>query len=735
MVREGRVLTSTSGKPTFGAGYYVQALEVGAQVTAASSGITATVAAGHGLAADDKLIVGIDVTQFREVVSVTATTVVMDEAISLAEGDLLVNLADDSGSIAPNFDGAGLTVYTDMDYQNQAITNTVLSDSNGRYRYYHQGVPRWELVRSASGPFAIYMDDERQDGAVFAHHYATSGDGSEDNPWATAGSNPVQAAVDDLPTRGGVVRIIAGHYDLGSEDVAVNIPILTSGIDYDHQYVFRGDGRDMTFLRYSGTGTAFRYAQVAVGPLPETGSWQSNQLIFEDFSVFQTGTIFTGNAFYMSYINEVTFHRLNVGGHRILGGPVVSEPGYGFEYGIRMQGSVTGQNVVDFNRIDTCLFNGNVIGVYAENQADNLVVEKCWFQPGTSYVGTTYGMEIHNSRGFVVQGNHFNFYGRGAGFSATSFGLKLSGYSSGSVVSGNYFENNPVSIWVYTTGDHKGVVIQGNSISFNATTDSTGILVGILGGSFSATGIVVEGNGFYGVAATNTAIRMNDDVDDFTLISNGYDNTGGTDRVLQVGCRGRVLELLDSANDAPMLWLVDNASGSSGQVRLHNTSTGNYPSPRIKLIPGSGGSGAGAAAHLAVAADSDFQVQNDAGLFRFSVDQSGNTTAVGNVTSGGHLRGLKATEALTTSAAIVTAGRTLIDITNTSGTNTPTLVAPSSVDGQILILRCAALTAGTITLADSGNVVLSAAWVPDAGDTLTLIASGVVWYEIARSAN
>jgi hypothetical protein len=77
----------------------------------------------------------------------------------------------------------------------------------------------------------------------------------------------------------------------------------------------------------------------------------------------------------------------------------------------------------------------------------------------------------------------------------------------------------------------------------------------------------------------------------------------------------------------------------------------------------------------------------------------------------------------------------LIDITNTSGSNTPTLVAPSSVDGQILILRCVALTAGTMTLADSGTCSLSAAWVPNADDTLTLIASGSVWYEIARSAN
>jgi hypothetical protein len=113
----------------------------------------------------------------------------------------------------------------------------------------------------------------------------------------------------------------------------------------------------------------------------------------------------------------------------------------------------------------------------------------------------------------------------------------------------------------------------------------------------------------------------------------------------------------------------------------------------------------------------------------------GALTVTGNIAGSGSIRGLKATEALTSSAAITTAGRMLIDITNTSGSNTPTLVAPSSVDGQILILRCVALTAGTITLADSGNCALSAAWIPDAGDTLTLIASGVIWYEIARSAN
>jgi len=160
MVREGRVFISpTATRPQYGIGYYVTAYEVGAQVTAASSGTTATVAAGHGFAANDKFINGTDVTQYRKVTAVTSTTLTLSASISLAEGDLLVNLAHDTGTIAPNYDGTGLTIYTDMDYSNTATDNTVLTDQYGKYRYYHKGVGIWELVRdSSSSPIAVYAD-------------------------------------------------------------------------------------------------------------------------------------------------------------------------------------------------------------------------------------------------------------------------------------------------------------------------------------------------------------------------------------------------------------------------------------------------------------------------------------------------------------------------------------------------------------------------------------------------
>lgn len=206
MVREGRVFISpVNNKPQYGVGYYVTAYEVGAQVAAASSGTTATVRSRHGFAADDKLINGTDVTQYRRVISVTTTTLLLDSSISLAEGDLLVNLADDSGTTAPNYDGSGLSVYTDMDFSNVASNNTVLTDSYGRYCYYHNGIARWELVRDSAGtPVAVYSDTgvSSASNATSVKDFGATGDGFTDDTVA------IQSALNG----GGRVFLPGGTY-------------------------------------------------------------------------------------------------------------------------------------------------------------------------------------------------------------------------------------------------------------------------------------------------------------------------------------------------------------------------------------------------------------------------------------------------------------------------------------------------------------------------------------------
>jgi len=168
MVREGRIIIRDANTdPDFGSNYYVKALEVGAIVAQVSTGTTVTVDAGHGFANGDKLLVLSTFpakTSYRAVSGVGATSFTVDSNLDVAIGDVLINLGADTGGVAgPNFDGNGLTVYTDMDYGSQAtsggLLNVVQSDSNGRYRYFYNNIPIWELVLSSlTTPFTAYLD-------------------------------------------------------------------------------------------------------------------------------------------------------------------------------------------------------------------------------------------------------------------------------------------------------------------------------------------------------------------------------------------------------------------------------------------------------------------------------------------------------------------------------------------------------------------------------------------------
>ncbi len=311
MVREVDVFTSTAGKPTFGMSYFVTAYEVGAQVASGSAGNTISVRAGHGFEANDKGIVFEEGTAARyfQVGSVDSVTLTLagGQTLSVAAGEYLVNLGADTGFTAPNYDGSGAVIYTDMDYANVATYSTVQTTSDGRARYFHRGIPRWDLVRSdAETPFALFLDSGGVTGEDpvayeirYAHLFATSGTGTVADPW------PGQAIMDawaDLPAGvSGKVKMVGGVFDLGSAAVGLDL-------DYDGNYttgfVLEGSGGGNeetgtvgptyandggTMLLYSGSGEAIRIGSFSTA----NSQWLENSVL-RGFKVRQTGTAGTG---------------------------------------------------------------------------------------------------------------------------------------------------------------------------------------------------------------------------------------------------------------------------------------------------------------------------------------------------------------------------------------------------------------------------------------------------------
>ena len=270
MVREGRVLISVATDPDFGSSYYVTAYEVGAQVTSGSAGNTVAVRAGHGFAAADKFIVGTSTAQYKVVLSVTSTqlTLSVGTTVTVSAGDLLVNPGQDTGTSTPSYvqSVAGLTVYTDMDYSTVATNNTVQTDANGKYRYYHKGINTWELVRSSlTVPIALYTDagisettgpDTSTDNAVARWDGAT-GEALQ-NSVVTIGDTGAVAGVTTLAMAGA----LSGVTTLAASGTATMAAINASGT-----VAAAGAMTVGTTLNVTGTLTAAGDASVGAGGL------------------------------------------------------------------------------------------------------------------------------------------------------------------------------------------------------------------------------------------------------------------------------------------------------------------------------------------------------------------------------------------------------------------------------------------------------------------------------------
>ena len=564
--------------------------------------------------------------------------------LTVLDGDYLVNLGADSALVGatPAFDGSTAAIYATGDSAGTPISQSrITPNAQGEYSYYNLEDKLWEMVLSGSTPqeFRIspaplnrgttlpssgsapgdvfllentgvqslvytwlanasgtyeWRIQEPSNGSVrYAHLYATSGLGTSASPWATVGSNPVQAALNALPATGGTVKMVAGHYDMGSSSVAVNIPILTSTLDY-RGYTFEGQSRELVFLNYSGTGSVFRYAQVNVGT--PGSSWQSNQLVFRGFAVRQTGTARTGNGFYMTYASGCLYEDLVIGSRRM--DNQAGEPDNGFAYGILHAGT-PGDEVGDFNRFHRINFKGHTQAMYLQNQADGTVIEECNFEPFQTALVPQDGLYIGNSSGISIRGNTFNFFQN----NSSSYGIKIASDMTAVVIEGNYFEQDYNSIILDSTQHQDGIVIQGNSFSWNGMVGTAGVYTyGIKAGLDSNTwfvrGLVIQGNSFFGMNNYSRAVKLDSNVRGFLLAANRYEILAGrTDAYTNVlvgpsagpGADGivleRTVESLSTTDESPMVQVYRMDDGATG-LQLTNKSGINRAAPAIRWKAG-----------------------------------------------------------------------------------------------------------------------------------------------------
>jgi len=217
--RENTLATFGTAHTVAATSYTVTAYPVGALASAGSSGTTITVDAGHSFRAGDKYLInpGVDDTfsGTDTVQSVTATTVVMGQSVSVSAGDVLVNLGPDTGTSSPNYDASPVAIYSDADGSTAISNSRVTCSAAGEYSYYHKGDGRfWELIRDSDGDVAdVIKGFGGISGWVNVMDYGAAGDGTTED----------QAALNAaLLTGASEVYFPAGTYLIDSDSSTPN---------------------------------------------------------------------------------------------------------------------------------------------------------------------------------------------------------------------------------------------------------------------------------------------------------------------------------------------------------------------------------------------------------------------------------------------------------------------------------------------------------------------------------
>lgn len=388
--REWQYIIDSSG-PAFGAGT-VTAYRVGAQVRATTATNTVfPVYEGHGFKAGDKFIVTNTAgTNFASLRYSTVSSVLQNEitistaAISVTEGELLVNLDADTGGGSPNYDASPIEIFEAVyDFKTYstfptAVTQASLTlSSAGRYRYWTADQRIWELIRDGEEAPVLLLPDVMPDTEVQrvldVRQFGARGNNSTDDTVA------IQAAIDaardqgsvsspSAITQGGTVYFPGGVY------LITNTLVLRNGVSLvgsatDAAVIYADfDADDMVMLQapdpaYDNTDITKRTLDILIERI--------------SFSKIGAGNNFVGID--LSQVTRATIRKCTVRGndqHTV-------EPYIVGGIGVRVA------NVAYKNRIEDTVVQGCDTGFQVTNEANTTTLQNCQVSAGLT------GIHLH----------------------------------------------------------------------------------------------------------------------------------------------------------------------------------------------------------------------------------------------------------------------------------------------------------------------------------------------------
>jgi hypothetical protein len=381
--REWQYIIDSSG-PAFGTGT-VTAYRVGAQVrTTTATNTVFPVYEGHGFKAGDKFIVTNTAgTNFASLRYSTVSTVTKDEitistaAISVTEGELLINLDADTGSGPPNYDASPIkifeTVYDFKTYNTfpTAVTQARLTISSaGRYRYWTADQRVWELIRDGEEDPVLLLPDVMPDTEVQrvldVRQFGARGNNSTDDTVA------IQAAIDAARDQGSVSGP-TGISQGGTVYFPGGVYLITDTLVLGNCVSLVGSATDAAVIYADFDDDDMAILQAPAPAYSTTLGDRTFNVLIERISFTKTGTGSDWIGIDLSQVSMATVRKCTVRGTGTADG------GIGIKVG----------NIAYTNRIEDATVSSCTTGILVANGGNGTTLQNCYA------VTTTTAIHLH----------------------------------------------------------------------------------------------------------------------------------------------------------------------------------------------------------------------------------------------------------------------------------------------------------------------------------------------------